>query len=593
MGLDDRDYMADNDRKNSHPTICPKTGHWIGVVICTECNYHGCSVRRFPFKTSSPPPSVNPAKSVAESKAETPNKEHVPEPTGSFWDHEVWQNKLDNNGSLSNNNSTDNQHKNGDAMRPDPFNDNQADPAWPKTKLKGPAGTAGGNTQGGMKMNHTPIPNWLRALLLIFSLSLVGLVINILIRSFIPFWLSFGFSFIFSSEKWFKYETKKHKWLGKLYRLILNVGILSLFGLLIWSGIRLFSHQFVQNALMGSILFVVEFVLFIWIWRVVSKNSWRWPSMKLTIFTLICLFIVFSFAGVQPLTGYKDTILNKMKSILADNQSVVTYPNNVTSTPMNTITSIAATTVTTITHANVVTTSSQTVATVQTLAKGINSKTGVYNNFFLGLVNSSEGVLGGDGCYDDRGDFIVLINKKNATDPTYAQLVNFLQSDKTDQYPYIYTNKVLASYYGTAESHVDLTRIQSIIDGTIQPQNPDVCGDFAERLHNEAEKAGIRCAYVSIDLSGYPDPSHLGIPSNSGHALDAFQTTDRGLVYVDVTGWIATAPHPNRAVSTVNLVVGQQYVPVSLFPEAGWQSASNSMGTVTNMEIFWDGRWNN
>ena len=187
----------------------------------------------------------------------------------------------------------------------------------------------------------------------------------------------------------------------------------------------------------------------------------------------------------------------------------------------------------------------------------------------------------------------MLINNKNASDPTYGQLVNFLTNDKTDQYPYIYTNRVVASYYPPAESHVDLTRIQGIIDGTTQPSNPDVCADFAERLHNDAEMDGIRCAYVSINLSGYPDPSHLGIPSNSGHALTAFQTTDRGLIYVDATGWLATIPHPNRAVSTVNLVVGQQYIPVSLFPESGWQSASDSMGTVTNMEIFWDGRWNN
>ena len=334
-----------------------------------------------------------------------------------------------------------------------------------------------------------------------------------------------------------------------------------------------------------------EFIFFIWIWRVVAKNSWRWPSMKLTGFTLICLFLVFAFAGVQPMSSYKDTTLSKIQDAFSNgnnNQPATTYSDNLTPTSLRTTAPVV-----TIAHTNVITTPSQTITTVQSIITGINSKTGVYKNYYLGLVNSSEGVLGGDGCYDDKGDFIVLINNKNATDPTYAQLVNFLQNDKTDQYPYIYTNKILSSYYGTAESHVDLTRIQGIIDGTIQAQNPDVCGDFAERLHNDAEQAGIRCAYVSIDLSGYTDPAHLGIPSDSGHALDAFQTTDRGLVYVDTTGWIATVPHPNRAVSTVNLVVGQQYIPVSLFPELGWQSSSISMGTVTNVEIFWDGRWNN
>ena len=438
---------------------------------------------------------------------------------------------------------------------------------------------------------NTPIPNWLKALLLIFVLSFSGLVINTLVGSIIPFWILFGFSVIYSVEKWFSYFTRKHTWLGKLYRLILNLGILSLFGLLTWYGIKLFSHQFGQSALVEGILFVAEFSFFIWVWRVVAKNSWRWPSMKLTVFTLICLFLVFAFAGVQPMSSYKDTALNKIQDAFSNgnnNQPATTYSDNLTPTSLRTTAPIV-----TIAHTNVITTPSQTITTVQNIITGINSKTGVYKNYYLGLINSSEGVLGGDGCYDDKGDFIVLINNKDATDPTYAQLLNFLQNDKTDQYPYIYTNKILSSYYGTAESHIDLTRIQGIIDGTIQPQNPDVCGDFAERLHNEAEKAGIRCAYVSIDLSGYTDPAHLGIPSNSGHALDAFQTSDRGLVYIDATGWIATIQHPNRAVSTINLVVGQQYIPVSLFPEPGWQSSSISMGTVTNVEIFWDGRWNN
>ena len=63
-----------------------------------------------------------------------------------------------------------------------------------------------------------------------------------------------------------------------------------------------------------------------------------------------------------------------------------------------------------------------------------------------------------------------------------------------------------------------------------------MCADFAERLHNDAEMAGIRCAYVTIGLSGYTDPSHYGIPSNTSHAFDAFQTSDRGLIYIDFTG---------------------------------------------------------
>ena len=125
----------------------------------------------------------------------------------------------------------------------------------------------------------------------------------------------------------------------------------------------------------------------------------------------------------------------------------------------------------------------------------------------------------------------------------------------------------------------------------MQPNPPDVCGDFAERLHNNAEMAGIRCAYVAIDLSGYTDPNNYGIGSNTGHALDAFQTTDRGLVYVDDTGIPVSSSGSSRCVKTVNVVVGEPYVPVSLFPETGWNSTWESMGTVTDIQITWDGTW--
>jgi hypothetical protein len=216
----------------------------------------------------------------------------------------------------------------------------------------------------------------------------------------------------------------------------------------------------------------------------------------------------------------------------------------------------------------------------------INSHAGVYKNYYLGLAYTSEGPLAGSGCY---GEFIVLINNKDAVNPTYNELVSFLQQDRTDQFPYQYSVTLSGMYYGRAESYIDLTRIKNIIDGTAQPNPPRICADFAERLHNNAEMAGIKCAYVSVDLLGYPDPYHYGIPSNTGHALVAFQTTDRGLVYVGDTN----SPGPIRCVKIVHVEVGQQYIPESLFPEPGWNSAWDSMGTVTSIFMTWDGNWNN
>jgi hypothetical protein len=212
-----------------------------------------------------------------------------------------------------------------------------------------------------------------------------------------------------------------------------------------------------------------------------------------------------------------------------------------------------------------------------TTTKQIDSQTGKCNNFYLGLVKQPDGTNAGF-CYDSH--WLILINNEKAGDVTYSELLTFLKSDNTDTYTYQNRTLTTTTYYGNAEDMVDLNRIKRIIDGNTQPLEPQICEDFAERLHNNAEKAGIRCAYVSIDLSHFPS-----------HALCAFQTTDRGLIYVDDTGTIP--PKPSNCDKTVNLSIGQEYIPQSLFPEPGWQSTWENLGTITNIFITWDGNWNN
>jgi hypothetical protein len=263
--------------------------------------------------------------------------------------------------------------------------------------------------------------------------------------------------------------------------------------------------------------------------------------MKLTVVSVIGLFLIFSFAGVQPLVAYKDSAFN----------SIIAFFTNANQPDAAAFAS-----------------------------DGISSPTGEYGDYYLGLVDTSAGYLSGNGCYDGAGDFIVLINNENAVDPSYSQLVSFLQQDETDQFPYIYTVDRPGMYYGSAESRVDLERIQDIIDGTAEPGDPHVCADFAERLHNNAELAGIRCAYVSLGLAG-----------SEGHACNAFQTTDRGLIYVDCTG-ISDSYGPDNNDKVVHIQVGQQYDPEYLFPSGGWYIPGGTMGEVTDFQVVWDGIWN-
>ena len=209
----------------------------------------------------------------------------------------------------------------------------------------------------------------------------------------------------------------------------------------------------------------------------------------------------------------------------------------------------------------------------------------VYGNYSFGLVKSPTGVLSNS--YDD---FIVLINNKNAVNPTYNQLVKFVKDDKTDEYTYQYTNSDPGSYYGTAESQINLTLIKGIVDGVEDMIIPRICGGFAQRLHNSAEMSGIRCGYVSIDLVGYTDPYDYGIPENSGHAFNVFNTTDKGIVYIDCTGGVGDGPsHYDKIIS--NFRVGVTYTSTSLFPESGWVDVWDTMGKVTDIYITWDGDW--
>ena len=91
-------------------------------------------------------------------------------------------------------------------------------------------------------------------------------------------------------------------------------------------------------------------------------------------------------------------------------------------------------------------------------------------------------------------DLLNIVENPVATDPTWEQLLTFLKSDITDS--------------------------QAYIEGKF------MCGAFAEGVQNNAENTGINCALVAITFSD----------SEMGHALNAFKTTDKGLVFVDCTG---------------------------------------------------------
>jgi len=75
-------------------------------------------------------------------------------------------------------------------------------------------------------------------------------------------------------------------------------------------------------------------------------------------------------------------------------------------------------------------------------------------------------------------------------DPSYQEMKAFLKQDETSEQEYL--------------------------------RNEYICVDFAANVKANTAKEGIRCAYVVIE--------YLGI---NGHTIIAFDTTDRGLVYIE------------------------------------------------------------
>jgi len=141
--------------------------------------------------------------------------------------------------------------------------------------------------------------------------------------------------------------------------------------------------------------------------------------------------------------------------------------------------------------------------------------------------------------------YIVLRNSPVAKNPAWADLKAFLKADQTDRQAYV-TGKF-------------------------------TCGDFAELLHNDAEAAGIRAAIVAIELK----PAGLA-EGVIYHSLNAFETTDHGLMYIDDTS-SAQGYYADRE---VNVVVGGDYAAVSIFPQPGQMQNWPSMGKIEAVDVF-------
>lgn len=112
--------------------------------------------------------------------------------------------------------------------------------------------------------------------------------------------------------------------------------------------------------------------------------------------------------------------------------------------------------------------------------------------------------------------------------PTYVELQEFLSRDQTD------THLFISGEY--------------------------VCFDFAAALNNNAEASGIRAAYVRIRSKEW------------SHAVVAFETVDKGLIFVE--------PQSDK---DIELVVGETYP----WQRAGAARATHYNDPIVEIQIIW------
>lgn len=168
------------------------------------------------------------------------------------------------------------------------------------------------------------------------------------------------------------------------------------------------------------------------------------------------------------------------------------------------------------------------------------------------------------------GERIRLVNNSSAVNVDFAKLKDFLLSDKTDEGWYI--------------------------------PGVRMCGHFAETLHNNAEQAGIRAAVVIVQFEDGSAP----------HALNAFETADWGLVYIDCTGmrsspasfeeWFGKLLYPRGQDRVAYVVKGKEYGTVPLLDAEstdysyylGYRKTSvatefffGRLGIVKSIALYW------
>ena len=349
------------------------------------------------------------------------------------------------------------------------------------------------------------------------------------------------------TSKRVSFRTRRFPWSKILLLLLLAFGIV----IIVYTAYLFIDHR----VSVGPVVGVAAASIIVLLWNIsILRSRYRRAKPGRIIATLVAFALIgatmFAFIGVAPFSTAMDTVVDWFGMNQDSSGGVPIATLTPTPTPTRTPTPTPRPTPTpTQIPAPPATYIPSSTPTPTRTPTHISTPTPTPTSGWVGPHGETEheilNIQGGN------GQKIELFNNPYATNPTWDGLLNFLQTDTTDQRIY----------------------------------QPDVfvCADFAEMLHTHAEAAGIMAAYVVVELEGNPD---FG---NVPHALNGFNTTDRGFVYIDDTGVPIENTYPSECSKDkeVSVGVGVDYIPVSIFPCDIFPSTWGYMGTVTYIEPYY------
>ncbi len=96
-------------------------------------------------------------------------------------------------------------------------------------------------------------------------------------------------------------------------KLLLSLLIIVCLTVAVWSGYVLFTDK--TSPVWGTVIFLVNIGVLIWNISVLRSRRWRWknPRFKWVFMSILVVFLVCAFAGIQPLSAAKDNALGVVK----------------------------------------------------------------------------------------------------------------------------------------------------------------------------------------------------------------------------------------------------------------------------------------